>query len=61
MEGANTFFNKGTNGRWKDTLSTADLEAYDQVVKANLTPDCARWMATGEQDRSEVGKRARAE
>jgi aryl sulfotransferase len=47
-EGPKTFFNKGTNGRWKDLLSAADLEAYDQIVKARLTPECARWMATGE-------------
>lgn len=47
-EGARTFFNKGTNGRWKDMLTAADLEAYDQIVRANLTPECARWMETGE-------------
>jgi len=46
--GGNTFFNKGTNGRWKDVLSAADLEAYEKAVKAHLTPECARWMATGE-------------
>jgi aryl sulfotransferase len=47
-DGANTFFNKGTNGRWKDVLTAADLAAYEKAVKANLTPECARWMATGE-------------
>jgi aryl sulfotransferase len=46
--GASTFFYKGTNGRWRDMLSAADLEKYDQVVKANLTPECARWIETGE-------------
>lgn len=47
-DGANTFFHKGTNGRWKDVLSAADLEAYDKAVKGHLTSECARWMATGE-------------
>jgi aryl sulfotransferase len=46
--GSTTFFNKGTNGRWKDVLTAADLRKYDEVVRANLTPDCARWVATGE-------------
>jgi aryl sulfotransferase len=48
--GGNTFFNKGTNGRWKDSLTAADLERYDQAVQANLSPDCAHWLATGELD-----------
>jgi len=48
QQGGATFFNKGTNGRWKDVLTAADLEKYDRLVRENLTPDCARWMATGE-------------
>jgi aryl sulfotransferase len=48
QQGGLTFFNKGTNGRWKDVLTTADLEKYDRLVRENLTPDCARWVATGE-------------
>ena len=46
--GGTTFFNKGTNGRWKDLLTAADLRKYDEVVQASLTADCARWVATGE-------------
>jgi aryl sulfotransferase len=46
--GGNTFFNKGTNGRWRDVLSPADLEKYERVASANFTPECARWVATGE-------------
>jgi aryl sulfotransferase len=45
--GSATFFHKGTNGRWKDLLSAADLKKYDEVVRAHLTPDCARWVETG--------------
>jgi len=48
QQGGKTFFHKGTNGRWKDVLTAADLEKYDRVVRENLTPECARWMATGE-------------
>ena len=48
QHGGATFFNKGTNGRWKDVLTAADLEKYDRLVRENLTPDCARWMAMGE-------------
>jgi aryl sulfotransferase len=46
--GGNTFFNKGTNGRWKDSLTAADLLKYDEMVRSSLTPDCAHWVATGE-------------
>ena len=46
--GGSTFFNKGTNGRWRDVLSAADLEKYARIASANLTPACAHWVATGE-------------
>jgi aryl sulfotransferase len=47
-DGARTFFNKGVNGRWKDVLSPAEIARCDEVAARNLTPDCARWLATGE-------------
>jgi aryl sulfotransferase len=47
-EGGFTFFHKGTNGRWKDVLSAEEAARCDTVAAANLTPDCARWLATGE-------------
>ena len=50
--GSSTFFNKGTNGRWRDALSAADIEKYERTASANLTPECARWVATGERTRS---------
>ena len=46
--GASTFFHKGTNGRWKDVLSAADIQKYEETARAKLTPDCAHWVATGE-------------
>src|SRR5207237_675919 len=45
--GAQTFINKGTNGRWKETLTVADSEKYETRALAELGPDCAVWLATG--------------
>jgi aryl sulfotransferase len=46
--GAETFIHKGTNGRWKDMLSPAEIARYEQLMVERLGPDCARWLATGE-------------
>ena len=45
--GAQTFFNKGTNKRWRDTLNEDDLEFYRAAVGRELTPDCAIWLENG--------------
>jgi aryl sulfotransferase len=45
--GAQTFVNKGTNGRWRDTLSAAEVAAYEARAKAELGDECARWLAEG--------------
>jgi aryl sulfotransferase len=45
--GAKTFINKGTNGRWRDTLTAADIVAYEAQAMAELGPDCAAWLASG--------------
>jgi aryl sulfotransferase len=50
--GAETFINKGVNGRWRDVLSAEESAAYEAQALAKLGPECARWLATGE--RSEV-------
>ncbi len=47
--GARTFINKGTNGRWHDTLSPDEVEAYEARAVAELGPDCARWLAKGNE------------
>ena len=47
-EGGKTFINKGTNGRWRDVLTADDIARYEAEVAKNLTPDAARWLATGE-------------
>ena len=45
--GAKTFINKGTNGRWRDTLSAAEVAAYEARAIAELGPECAAWLAHG--------------
>ena len=45
--GAQTFVNKGTNGRWKDTLTPDDNAAYEAKAITELGPDCAAWLKSG--------------
>jgi aryl sulfotransferase len=45
--GGDAFMHKGTNGRWREVLSDAELELYDQAVARVLTPDAARWLEHG--------------
>ena len=45
--GGNTFINKGTNGRWRDVLSQAEIEKCDDIAARELTPQCATWLRTG--------------
>ena len=46
-EGANRFFNKGTNGRWKELLSSAALDRYEGKVAEAFPPELARWLENG--------------
>ncbi|MDQ3397477.1 MAG: hypothetical protein M3511_06845, partial [Deinococcota bacterium] len=46
-EGAQTFFFKGTNGRWRDVLSPEELELYDAKAAEVLTPECRAWLEGG--------------
>jgi aryl sulfotransferase len=45
--GAQTFINKGTNGRWRDVLTADDCARYERTAGEQLGDDCARWLATG--------------
>ncbi len=45
--GAETFINKGVNGRWRDTLTPDDIVAYEATALAELGKDCAAWLAAG--------------
>ena len=46
--GTKTFINKGTSGRWRETLSAAESAEYEAKALAELGPECAHWLATGE-------------
>jgi aryl sulfotransferase len=46
--GIDKFFHKGTNGRWRDVLTSDDIEKYEAKARANLSADCSHWLATGE-------------
>lgn len=45
--GGATFINKGTNGRWRDVLTADDIAHYEAEAARHLTPEAARWLATG--------------
>ena len=45
--GAKTFINKGTNGRWRDTLNEDDVQKYEHRAVQELGEDCATWLSTG--------------
>ncbi len=47
--GAETFIHKGINGRWRDVLTAADCQLYEQTALQQLGPECAHWLATGER------------
>ena len=46
--GVKSFIHKGTNGRWRDTLTAAQSKEYEDRALAELGPECAHWLATGE-------------
>ena len=46
--GGNTFIHKGTNGRWKDALTKAEVTAYENRAIKELGVECARWLANGD-------------
>jgi aryl sulfotransferase len=45
--GARTFIHQGTNDRWRDVLTPAELDAYATAVARAVPPDCAAWLEGG--------------
>ena len=45
--GSNTFFYKGTNGRWRDVLSADELKLSTIAADREMTPECRRWHENG--------------
>jgi aryl sulfotransferase len=59
--GGKTFVHRGTNGRWANVLTTSDVAKYENAASTHLTPDCARWLATGLMDDSAPVSRGRVQ
>lgn len=38
VSGHQNFFHKGTNSRWRDVLTEADVNLYERKIRAELTP-----------------------
>jgi aryl sulfotransferase len=45
--GAERFFHRGTNERWRGVFREEDLALYDTKLRTDLPPMCARWVAAG--------------
>ena len=45
--GATVFYNKGTNGRWRDVLTPEQLARYEEVASNVLEPAAKRWLEQG--------------
>lgn len=45
--GAQTFINKGVNGRWINTLTAAESAEYEARAISELGAECAQWLANG--------------
>ncbi|KAG9763292.1 P-loop containing nucleoside triphosphate hydrolase protein, partial [Aureobasidium melanogenum] len=45
--GAETFINKGSNGRWRDVLTKDDIKLYEDKANSELGEECAKWLAEG--------------
>ena len=45
--GADSFLFKGTNGRWRDVLTTSELDRYAAHVAETLPSDAATWLEHG--------------
>ena len=46
--GAQSFFHKGTNGRWRGLLQKDEILKYERLADKELNKECAHWLATGE-------------
>lgn len=47
QNGAQTFFFKATNGRWKEALSPDEVALYEKTAARVLTPECRAWLEQG--------------
>jgi aryl sulfotransferase len=54
--GADRFFNKGVNGRWKGVFSADDLALFDMKLNEALSPECVKWLESGRQGAANPGQ-----
>ena len=45
--GAESFFFRGTKGRWRDVLTEGELQRYQDRVEELLAPEAAHWLEHG--------------
>ncbi len=45
--GAATFFNKGTNGRWREVLTDDESAQYERAASLVMEPGCKAWLEQG--------------
>lgn len=46
-DGAQTFFFKGTNDRWREVLTGEEVAMYEETAARLLTPECRAWLEGG--------------
>lgn len=46
--GGETFIHRGTNGRWSETLTAAEVAEYEERSRRELGAECAHWLETGQ-------------
>ena len=49
MKSDTDFFHSGTNGKWRGTLTDAELAAYDAMMDAHISPEDRAWLEFGSQ------------
>lgn len=45
--GAETFINKGSNGRWRDVLDAGEIAKGELIATQELPADCVAWLCRG--------------
>jgi len=48
--GHESFFHAGTNARWRDVLTSADIALYEDRLAREASPALARWLAGGRRE-----------
>ncbi len=47
QRGPETFFNKGTNERWRGVLTDSDIALYEDRLAREVSPNLAAWLGQG--------------